>query len=563
MREKTTRGKKTASLDTLATADDKLQRHLRALGLDSAEAYRAWCREHGFRDSLRKNWQEWREERQAAEKAAAAQKSTAAGRRHLQAIGFPTLEEYQAWCRQHGFSPTLNKSPDQRHHELRTRERVRGQQALTEARRRTRRPSETIQAIFSGELRADELKGSLFPRLHALAAAAATTPPVHAALLRLLLHVEKRADLLHLDPAIGVLGPQAGNSYLEALAALARHEHTWLRPPEEWAPESRSRRRQFGSLARHLLARYPVPAFMDAAWFRGDSPEAARQRGWFIHIGGGKNIRTADVPVGLTKMMAHEFLHAPDDSSIEAALRWGQIRGMGGDESLVRAVVGTRLGDTFEHEEFWQTVLQWFVNNPMLDTACVGPIVDYIHHQKLVPREIVADDGTVHRGDPSLPDFSMKGRTVGALLARVEEWHAHLARETRRPQDRWERSDIPEYHSLQVDRQSGNVMAWTIRELLTSRELRDEGKALNHCVASYARSCANGCTSVWSIRVEDIQQATPRPVMTVAIKSRSITQARGKANALPGSKKGGPRLDQALAILRQWARQEGIGFKQF
>jgi hypothetical protein len=562
MREKATRGKKPPSQDTLATADDKLRRHLRALGLESAEAYRAWCREHGFRDSVHKNWQEWREERQTAEKAAAAQQTGAAAQRHLQALGFPTLEAYQAWCREQGFRPALDKTPQQRQQEQRAWERQRGQAALTSARRHSRRPSETIQAIFDVQIAPEELHGELFSRIHELAAAAGP-PETRDAFRRLLLHAEKHADLLHLDPVIAALGPRPENCYLDALAALAGHAACWLRAPEEWRPDSRSRPRRFGSLARHLLARYPIPAFMDAAWFCGRSPEARRQQGWFRHIGIGQNIRTADVPVPLTKMMAHHFLLAPSDYSIEAALRWGQIRGMGGDEWLVRAVVATRLGETFAHEEFWQTVLQFFVANPMLDTACIGPIVDYIHHQKFVPREVVADDGTAHRGDPPLPDFSMKGRTVAALLARVDAWHAQLARETRRPQDRWERSEIPEFHCVEVDRQSGNVTAWSIRQLLTSRELRDEGKALNHCVASYARSCVNGGTSVWSVRMEDTQQTTPRPVMTVAVKSRSITQARGKANAIPGSSKGGPRLDQALSVLRQWARQHGLVFKQF
>lgn len=562
MRERPTRRKKPASQDTPATADDKLRRHLRALGLESAEAYRAWCRQHGFRESFHKSWQEWREERLAAEKAAAAQQASAAGQRHLQALGFATLEAYETWCREHSFRPGLDKSPQQRQQEQRVLERTRGEAALASARRHTRRPRETIQAIFDHQVAPEELHGELFPRMYELAAAAGA-PEVREALRRLLLHAEKHADLLHLDPAIEALGPRMGNSYLEALAALAGHAESWLRPPEEWRPDSRSRRRQFGSLARHLLARYPVPPFMDAAWFRGEDPEARRQQGWFRHIGIGQNIRTADVPVPLTKMMAHHFLQAPDTSSIEAALRWSQIRGMGGDESLVRAVVGTRLGETFEHEEFWQTVLQFFVANPMLDSACIGPIVDYIHHQKFVPQEVAGTDGTVHLADPLLPDFSMKGRTVAALLVRVDAWHAQLARETRRPQDRWERSDIPEFHCVEVDRQSGNVTAWSIRQLLTSRELRDEGKALNHCVASYARSCVNGGTSIWSVRMEDTQQTTPRPVMTVAVKSRSITQARGKANAIPGSSKGGPRLDQALSVLRQWARQEGITFKQF
>jgi hypothetical protein len=557
MAGKGTRG----SQDVTATADEKLQRHLRALGLESADAYRAWCRRHGFGDSLRKSWQEQRQERLAAQKAAAAETVGAEARRHLEALGLKTVEEYQAWSRAHGFSPALNKTRQQRQQEQRLAERLRSQAVLSAARRHTRRPQETLEAIYRGEIGPEELKNPLFVRVQERFAAEAC-PRVREAFLRLLLLTENHADLLDLSPAIAMLGTEPGNNYLDALHALARHEASWLRSLEEWRPDSHNRRRQFGSLARHLLARYPVPAFMDAAWFRGDGPEARRQQEWFNHIGIGQNIRIADIPLSLTKKMAHHFLEAPVEYDIEAALRWGQIHGLGGDEPLVRAVVGTRLGEMFEHEEFWVTVLQWFVNHPMLDTACVGPIIDYVHHQKFVPQAVVAEDGTARPGEPAQPEFSMKGRSATVLLAQVEAWHDQLAREARKPSDRWEPSGIGGFRLIEGDATSGNVLCWTVDELLTSQELTAEGKALNHCVRSYARSCVKGAISVWSLQVEDTQLTSRRHVMTIAVqnKGRVINQARGKANALPGSQKGGTRLRQGQAVMRQWAAAEGLTF---
>ena len=57
--------------------------------------------------------------------------------------------------------------------------------------------------------------------------------------------------------------------------------------------------------------------------------------------------------------MAHFFLQAPDHFTVEMALRWGQVRGFGGSEVLASAVAATRLGRSFEHENFWQTVLHF------------------------------------------------------------------------------------------------------------------------------------------------------------------------------------------------------------
>jgi phosphoenolpyruvate carboxykinase (ATP) len=56
--------------------------------------------------------------------------------------------------------------------------------------------------------------------------------------------------------AFMVLGDAEGNTFVEGLCALARHRSGWIRPLEDWRPESHNARRQFGSLARHFLARY-------------------------------------------------------------------------------------------------------------------------------------------------------------------------------------------------------------------------------------------------------------------------------------------------------------------
>src|SRR5690349_5416 len=114
-------------------------------------------------------------------------------------------------------------------------------------------------------------------------------------------------------------------------------------------------------------------------------------------------------------MAAHHFLQAPRELSIEGALRWGQIHGLGGDEYLVRAVLGTKLGELMEDELFWKSFLHFLVNNPMLDRACIGPMVDYIHAQKYAPREAVGEDGRRVLLPPPNPHFSMKGRTATAL----------------------------------------------------------------------------------------------------------------------------------------------------
>src|SRR5919108_5715795 len=100
-------------------AGAELTRHLHALGLESLDAYRAWCRRHGFRCGTDKSSQEQREERRAAEKEAADAQAHDELMRHVRSLGLATPEEYRAWCRRHAFSDALHKSHPQREQEWR------------------------------------------------------------------------------------------------------------------------------------------------------------------------------------------------------------------------------------------------------------------------------------------------------------------------------------------------------------------------------------------------------------------------------------------------------------
>src|SRR5438105_3718392 len=53
---------------TASTPAGELRRHLAALGLESAHAYRAWCRSHGFGPAVNKSWHERRVELLRAER---------------------------------------------------------------------------------------------------------------------------------------------------------------------------------------------------------------------------------------------------------------------------------------------------------------------------------------------------------------------------------------------------------------------------------------------------------------------------------------------------------------
>ena len=85
---------------------------------------------------------------------------------------------------------------------------------------------------------------------------------------------------------------------------------------------------------------------------------------------------------------------------------------------------------------------------------------------------------------------------------------------------------------------------------------------MRHCVASYARSCARGHVSIWSLQVREGDYNTPRRVLTIAVDNarRAVTQGRGRCNKLPGAagRHSSARLQDAPDMLRRWAASVGV-----
>ncbi len=353
-----------------------------------------------------------------------------------------------------------------------------------------------------------------------------------------------RATLLHLESRSKLL---QSCEYIKGICALVDWCCSWRRLIEDWRPQSHNPGRQFASLLRHLLADFDVPVFMDAAWLSDNK----LQQAWFVHIAGGRNIRSAaGLPVPLTKKMAHHFLRAPVTYGIEEALRWGQVHALGGDKRLADALRDTRLVRHFEHNEFWLSVLRFFIAHPFLDLMHVNPIVDFIQYQRFEQREVFVARGVTETQPPPQPNFSMRGRSPEALLRQVEGWHRRLGRESSGASLQWQRSPMREYSRSEGSSEKGNRRIWTIRELLSARELINEGRRMQHCVASYARSCYAGRSSIWTLEMCDDIGTHKLLTIEVANVGRRIVQARGKRNRMPSAKE--------LSILRYWAAREDI-----
>lgn len=340
--------------------------------------------------------------------------------------------------------------------------------------------------------------------------------------------------------------------HVRGVVNLWRHRKDWLKTLETWTAPPRSATRQFTDLAEHLFARHPVPPFMNEAWFDGDPKHLA----WYRHIGAtGTILGAPNLPFPLTKKQARFFLGAPADYSVGAALRWAQVRALDGDPRMADHLRGTRLEREFGNEGFWNSVLRFFVDNPMLDPVHYGPIVDFLHHRRFEWRRVFEEEGVVRELPPEQPALTMRGRTAGALLREVEAWHGRLAREGTAAGLRWRASGILSFEEVSGTPEGRNMKVWRIRELLSGTALNEEGLEMGHCVASYARSCAEGASSIWTLEREDAGGVEKRLTVEVANARRQVAQARGRLNRLP--------QPEETEVLHRWAAQAGLTFRLF
>ncbi|TVQ18001.1 MAG: hypothetical protein EA382_18230, partial [Spirochaetaceae bacterium] len=114
----------------------------------------------------------------------------------------------------------------------------------------------------------------------------------------------------------------------------------------------------------------------------------------------------------------------------------------------------------------------------------------------------------------------------------------------------WIRSGIPDFELVEGKRESANMRVWRIVELLSSKELEEEGRSLGHCVATYASSCQRHASSIWSVRRESATGVTRLLTVEVDMKRKEIVQIRGLRNRLPEANE--------MTIVNRWTRANGL-----
>lgn len=470
----------------------------------------------------------------------------AAMRAHMQDLGFHRLDHYCEWCWDNGFVGNLDKSKSDLQDELEAYAEI--QKKIARQASLHKRPKAFLKAVCEGEISSDEIVRPNFKRVAEEIETSNENPEVRQSLLEMLIALIRYKALI-----FEICPDDDFTPFIRGLIKLHDRKALWLQQIENWKPKSKNSERQFGELTHFLFDKYgDVPRFMERVWLRNDR-SSWRYRDWYVHLGRGHNLRTAKSPVPITKKMAHYFLQAPEDYTPEQAIRFAQLKTLGADRALIDAVVATPLGRSFENETFWFSVMRFLSNAPMLDPRQVGPIYDYIHHQKFQPNEVEVAPGDWRTEPPPQPGFSMTGRDITTLLRHVEEWHIALGKQKSLPTTAYERSSYQGF-SAQV-KQGEKTIYWMIRQLMNGQALQRESEAMRHCVASYHYSCSKGLCTIWSLSRSEDGKNYQRSQTIEIDSSGVIIQCRGLANSDPSA--------EEWKIVTNWARQENIPISNY
>ena len=378
---------------------------------------------------------------------------------------------------------------------------------------------------------------------HASARLAATTLASET-FRELLQCVRNRAPRLLDAPVVN--GHHSG---VDALVNLSRFASVHVRTATDWPGASASWRRAVCSLTQHLVCTYAVPPFLTASWYATDDAYAERKREWFVAHTRGISFRSLDLPIVMTRRMEHIFLRSHDHLAIEHAMRRAELLALEASDELVRAVLATRLATDLRNGEFWRTVWMFLIANARaIDLVQIGPMIDFIQSIRHERVAVETQDGIVMR-DPPLPSFSMKGRTVQSMLRLMQDWHRSLgmanggltwAPSPLRPLLMEEPSQDP----------SAPAIVWQLMELTNGAQLRTEGTALHHCVASYADRCWRGASRIWSLRARRGDKVRHVLTIEVDMRRRAVVQARAWGNRAASGK--------PLRLLQDWAIRERL-----
>lgn len=367
----------------------------------------------------------------------------------------------------------------------------------------TSRPQEAImQTILAGHAwKARQIQNNpLRQHCHALARCFRKREhaPLKATCARLFTILETRSRVFHeIHPNELALIP--------AIIRLGAYEHQWVRRPEDWQPKSgEDAYAQWADFLRHVLARYPVPRFLDSAWQSKGTLDHLERDCWCA-LGYGRSLRQVKgFPSSVSNRVLHLALTQERGENLAGAIWQAQLQVLNVSPTLAKAVMASRVSKELFRHAIWTRLVAKFASGTDRDTAdfpCAVCVLASLESQER-PDQI---ENLLRLPLPTLIRHCMK--YVSSLLQVngqlfTEEQARKAARKaelSRLSAARW--SPMLGSETL-GNRNSKNHSSspWRMEELCSLDDLKKEGHEMRHCVAGYARRCRQGSSAIFSLR---------------------------------------------------------------
>lgn len=255
-----------------------------------------------------------------------------------------------------------------------------------------------------------------------------------------------------------------------------------------------------------------------------------KEKNWFSNILKCKSLRHVQgLPIVLTKKADNVFrnMYFTSKVTIERGIICSSMMSLGVSEGYALEVIANIRN--YEESEFWvKTMSILYLKELELDL--VGEIMDYISHLHFTENK----------------ETNWMQKKVPNLVKESSDWHREVGMiefHRNRKNNRFNSSSIADLKITQMDSE------YIIKQVLSSGELYQEGKKLNHCVYSYEKNCLNNLCVIFSLRKLSTDKLE-KPLITIEIRGNHIFQAKGNFNRKPSKSE--------WEIINNWANDEGL-----
>lgn len=317
-------------------------------------------------------------------------------------------------------------------------------------------------------------------------------------------------------------GKDKGTVYI-AIYNILNNEEYWIRDINDWKPiKSKKSEVVIISLIQHLFFKYEMPKFLCSIFFNEKLHKENSLFQTILQIGKTGSFKKClkenkDLPL-LTNKEYNELFRFNQLKVFERTFNAIYLKNRIKNKNIIAEYELSEKGNKIPND-FLVSFLLYIDEQTMFDITQMWPLYDYILHKK---REYENENKV----------FQFKGRALYKLMREMENWHRELGKN--KTDFYWEKNEnIYDYKYEYINKNTDYVEGVVIiEELTSSHDLRKEGRALNHCVASYARSCKKGVSSIFSYKEKAFEDKF-KNVLTIEVRNNNVVQVRGKNNRMP------------------------------